>query len=210
LITGGMEMRADVGGKAEAVLAAARQLFMERGYGATNMDDIARGAKVGKATVYEYFQSKEDLFAAVVIRECTAHARMLQALDDLSGDLRTRLIRFAQAFLDFIIRPEIINVYRTIIAESVRAPHLGTSFYESGPIRVRSALAHVLAEASARGEIEAADPERAAVDLISLVRADLHLRALFAVPTLPAPTEKRQLAQQAVDRFLKAYAPAVA
>jgi hypothetical protein len=42
------------------------------------------------------------------------------------------------------------------------------------------------------------------------VRADLHLRALFAVPTLPGLVEKDELAKAAVDRFLKAYAPPVA
>lgn len=200
----------DLTTKAEAVLTAARRLFTERGYASTSMDDIARCAKVGKATVYEYFQSKEELFAAVVGHECHAHSRMLQELDDVGGDLRLRLTRFAIAFLDFVIRPEIVAVYRTIIAESMRAPHLGTTFYESGPIRIRSQLARVLADAAARGEIEVDDPERAAVDLISLVRADLHLRALFAVPTLPGAIEKQRLAQTAVERFLKAYAPAVA
>ncbi|WP_200840608.1 TetR/AcrR family transcriptional regulator C-terminal domain-containing protein, partial [Geminicoccus flavidas] len=71
-------------------------------------------------------------------------------------------------------------------------------------------LARVLAEAAGRGEIEVSDPERAAVDLLSLVRADLHLRALFAVPTLPRRSERALLARTAVDRFLKAYAPGVA
>jgi hypothetical protein len=42
------------------------------------------------------------------------------------------------------------------------------------------------------------------------VRADLHLRALFAVPTLPRRSERDLLARTAVDRFLKAYAPGVA
>jgi AcrR family transcriptional regulator len=200
----------DLTTKADAVLKAAKRLFTERGYAATSMDDIARCAKVGKATVYEYFQNKEELFAAVVAHECRAHARMHQELDSQAGDLRMRLIRFAVAFLDFVIRPETIAVYRTIIAESTRAPHLGTTFYESGPIRIRTLLARVLADAAARGDIEADDPERAAIDLISLIRADLHLRALFAVPTLPGPGEKQRLAQIAVDRFLKAYAPAVA
>ena len=205
-----LDAAASLGTKAEAVLCSARQLFTERGYGATSMDDIARHAKVGKATVYEYFQNKEELFAAVVIKECRGHSRMIQELETADGDLRRRLLGFANAFLDFIIKPEMVAVYRTIIAETTRAPHLGSTFYETGPVRVRGALARVLAEAGAKGEIEVVDAERAAVDLISLIRADMHLRALFAVPTLPGQVEKQQLARAAVDRFLKAYAPAVA
>lgn len=73
-----------------------------------------------------------------------------------------------------------------------------------------NALVPVLAEAVRSREIEAEDLERAAVDLIGLIRADLHLRALFAVPTLPGMAEKDRLARIAVDRFLKAYAPTFA
>jgi TetR/AcrR family transcriptional repressor of mexJK operon len=203
-------LEAELGAKPEAVLAAAKTLFMERGYGATSMDDIAKRAKVGKATVYEYFQNKEELFAAVVNRECRGHANLLCALDTGEGDLRARLIRFARVFLDVLMRPEMIAIYRTIIAETLRAPQLGTAFYEAGPLRVRGALVPVLAEAARLGEIETDDVERAAIDLISLIRADLHLRALFAVPTLPGLVEKDMLAKIAVDRFLKAYAPSVA
>jgi TetR/AcrR family transcriptional repressor of mexJK operon len=201
---------AERGLKSQAVLAAAKKLFMERGYAATSMDDIARRAKVGKATVYEHFQNKEELFAAVVNRECRGHAALVEALNAGDGDLRARLVRFARVFLDVLIRPEMIAIYRTVIAETVRAPQLGTAFYEGGPLRVRGALVPVLTEAARRGEIALDDPERAAVDLISLVRADLHLRALFAVPTLPGLVEKDELARAAVDRFLKAYAPPVA
>ncbi len=196
--------------KPEAVLAAAKKLFMERGYGATSMDDIAKRAKVGKATVYEHFQNKEELFAAVVTRECRGHSALVEALNAGDGDLRARLVRFARVFLDVLIRPDMIAIYRTIIAETVRAPQLGTAFYENGPLRVRNALVPWLSEAARRGELALDDPERAAVDLISLVRADLHLRALFAVPTLPGLVEKDELARAAVDRFLKAYAPPVA
>lgn len=196
--------------KPEAVLAAAKALFLERGYASASMDDIARRAKVGKATVYEHFQNKEELFALVVNRECRGQALLAQDLDAGEGDLRTRLLRFARMFLDVLIQPEMIAMYRTIIAETVRAPQLGAAFYEVGPLRIRAALVPVLAEAVRRGEIEAEDLERAAVDLISLIRADLHLRALFAVPTLPGMAEKDELAAIAVDRFLKAYAPALA
>lgn len=201
---------ADRATKPEAVLAAAKALFLERGYGAASMDDIARRAKVGKATVYEHFQSKEELFALVVNRECRGQAMLAETLETGEGDFRTRLVRFSRMFLDVLFQPEMIAIYRTIIAETVRAPQLGTAFYENGPLRLRNALVPVLAQAARDGQIEADDLERAAIDLISLVRADLHLRALFAVPTLPGAAEKDELAEVAVGRFLKAYAPALA
>jgi AcrR family transcriptional regulator len=48
------------------LLAAALELFVERGYAATRLEDVARRAGVSKGTVYLYFPGKEDLFKAVV------------------------------------------------------------------------------------------------------------------------------------------------
>src|SRR6185503_10254189 len=48
------------------LLVAAVELFVERGYAATRLDDVAKQAGVSKGTVYLYFPSKEELFKAVV------------------------------------------------------------------------------------------------------------------------------------------------
>ena len=50
----------------EEISAAALDLFVERGYAGTRLDDVAARAGVSKGTVYLYFASKEDLFKAVV------------------------------------------------------------------------------------------------------------------------------------------------
>jgi AcrR family transcriptional regulator len=62
----------------EALLAAAREVFEEQGFGATRMDDIAAAAGTSHGTVYTYFQTKEDLLEAVVQR----------VIDDLLASLR--------------------------------------------------------------------------------------------------------------------------
>ena len=61
---------APTGGKAESILAAAKRMFLESGFGAVSMDAIAREAGVSKATVYAHFAGKEELFGAVIGREC--------------------------------------------------------------------------------------------------------------------------------------------
>lgn len=53
--------------KRRSILAAARTVFCQQGYGATRMSDIAREAKVGKGTLYEYFHGKADLFSTLVL-----------------------------------------------------------------------------------------------------------------------------------------------
>ena len=56
--------------KAESILAAAKRSFLAAGFGAVSMDTIAREAAVSKATVYAHFAGKEELFGAVIDREC--------------------------------------------------------------------------------------------------------------------------------------------
>src|ERR1700737_1651174 len=56
--------------KAESILAAAKRSFLAAGFGAVSMDAIAREAGVSKATVYAHFAGKEELFGAMIGREC--------------------------------------------------------------------------------------------------------------------------------------------
>lgn len=51
--------------KKSKIVAAAAQVFAQRGYSGASISDIALQAGIGKGTVYEYFNSKEDLFFAV-------------------------------------------------------------------------------------------------------------------------------------------------
>src|ERR1700755_3264220 len=78
--------------KTEAILEAAGQLFREQGYGAVSMDQIAREAGVSKATVYAHFESKDELFGAVVadVSARRFHDFSVEALDpvDIENSLR--------------------------------------------------------------------------------------------------------------------------
>jgi AcrR family transcriptional regulator len=57
----------------EEITAAALELFVERGYAATRLEDVAARAGISKGTLYLYFADKEDLFKAVV-REARSSA----------------------------------------------------------------------------------------------------------------------------------------
>src|SRR3989449_8497539 len=79
------------------IVAAALQVFVERGFAATKLDDVARKAGVTKGTVYLYFESKEALFKAI-IRETIVPAlatgeRLVAEHHGGAADLLRRLIR---------------------------------------------------------------------------------------------------------------------
>ena len=75
----GMTQEVPVSAKARNILEAARALFIARGYEAASMDAVAKAANVSKATVYAYFNSKNELFAAIVARVADGLTREIGA-----------------------------------------------------------------------------------------------------------------------------------
>ncbi|HCT74999.1 MAG TPA: TetR family transcriptional regulator [Micromonosporaceae bacterium] len=85
----------------EQLILVGRQLFAERGFDATSIEEISARAKVSKPVVYEHFGGKEGLYAVVVDREVTALLdRITNALT--AGHPRHLLEQAALALLDYI------------------------------------------------------------------------------------------------------------
>lgn len=83
------------------IIQAAATVFARNGYANTNVADIAREAKVGKGTLYEYFDSKELLFFAVFewfVREMTAHATV--SISKITGTAADRLRALSESIMD--------------------------------------------------------------------------------------------------------------
>lgn len=111
--------------KAEQILIGAMQEFLEHGYADTSMARIATTAGVSKETLYSYFKSKENLFAAIVERIAHQHLQEVFASEPLPADPAERLRQLAPKSLTAEnLAPERMNFYRLIVAESGRFPDL--------------------------------------------------------------------------------------
>ena len=67
-----------VTGKREIILAKAADLFFNKGYYPTKMEEIAHAAGIGKGTIYEYFSSKKDLFTEMIVWGTDLYMNYLQ------------------------------------------------------------------------------------------------------------------------------------
>ena len=128
---------APTAGKAESILAAAKRTFLQRGFGAVSMDAIAREAGVSKATVYAHFAGKEELFGAVIGRECERFLASFSAGELDPGDVRASLTVLGRRFLELVLSPDGLALHRIILAEVTRFPMLGEVFWRAGPERQR-------------------------------------------------------------------------
>src|SRR5215472_5648411 len=197
---------APFGGKAETVLTAAKRAFLANGYGAVSMDMIAREAGVSKATVYAHFAGKEDLFGAVIGRECESYFARFTAGELDPGDVRGSLFVLGRRFLDLVLSPDAIALHRIIVAEVTRFPALGEVFWQAGPERERVQIEGFLRSAVAAGALSLADPRRGAEQFVSLVRGDIHLRQLLRLDREPGDSELDEAAAAAADTFIRAFA----
>jgi AcrR family transcriptional regulator len=189
------------------MLAIARATFLREGYAAASMSEIA--AKVGgsKATLYSYFPSKKDLFAAMIQDEVRRMFIPLFEMDETQGVLRTILERFAHRFLHLLLAEDSVAFYRVIVAESARFPEIGQAAYESGVQHGLDHLAEFFAAAMERGELRRAEASVAVTQFLDLCSGELHRKRLFGVFGADDRNAVDKQVRNAVATFLAAYGP---
>lgn len=197
-------MRVKTDARRTAIVAAAWKVFREKGFERATMSEITARAGGSKATVYNYFASKDDLFAAALehgLRDLSEEP--LRCLD-AAGPLSERLLRYARAEMATRLSPDMIAVERILVAEASRSHVFETlrdmSFYR------RRLIADRLEAEMARGALRDADPIRAAIHLLALIEFDARDRLLYGDRSVSAAMIEEQL-HQGVEAFLRAYAP---
>jgi TetR/AcrR family transcriptional repressor of mexJK operon len=191
--------------KAESILAAAKRSFLAAGFGAVSMDTIAREAGVSKATVYAHFAGKEELFGAVIDRECERYFARFSAGELDPRDVRASLTVLGRRFLELLLSPDGIALHRIILGEVTRFPGLGQVFWHVGPERQRVQIEAFLKSAVASGTLDLADTRLAAEQFVSLVRGDVQLRHLLRLETDADRQGMSAAVEGAVATFLHAF-----
>ena len=191
--------------KAESILAAAKRSFLAAGFGAVSMDTIAREAGVSKATVYAHFDGKEELFGAVIERECERYFARFSVSELDPCDVRASLMVLGRRVLELLLSPDALALHRIILAEVTRFPVLGEVFWRAGPERERAQIEAFLKRAIASGTLTPADTRLAAEQFVALIRGDVQLRHLLR---LDADADRRGIGaavDDAVATFLRAF-----
>jgi AcrR family transcriptional regulator len=187
------------------LLDAAGKFFMERGFEATSMGEIARYARASKETFYRHFPGKEDLFRAVVIRGARMVAGELSAVLLTHEAPEKALAAFGELFLDRILSTKSISFQRMMMMERERFPELVQSLRADGRERVRASLAHYLDEQVARGRLRKMDPAVGARQFLDLVAAEMIFAATRCGRPKPSKAQIRQRVKEGIDCFLRGY-----
>ncbi len=188
--------------KQELIVAAARKLFLEAGYGATSMDAIASQAGVSKRTVYSRFHKKELLFAAVMGDMCQQMGGPKPEDPVPEGAPEEVLKILGRHLLSGVLQSEALDLFRVVLAESVQFPELGEVFWNTGPERVKCLLSGYLAKLDRAGILSVPNPDLAALQFIGMVNWPYHTPLLFGIGKPPTDEELDRALVQAVAVFL--------
>ena len=192
----------------DGILDVARDCFLADGYAGTSMSSIAARLGGSKGTLYNYFKSKEELFEAVMQRQCGALAETLFDVDHDGDDVRERLQHFAGKFLTLLLTPESLGIHRVVVGETGRFPELGRMFYEMGPKVILTKIAGYLSDLMDQGVLRRADPFVAAQQFKDLtISGVLQPRTWGVIEGDMTDAEIENQVNNAVDTFLRAYRP---
>jgi TetR/AcrR family transcriptional regulator, mexJK operon transcriptional repressor len=190
--------------KRQQILQGAHAIFMDVGFDVASMEQIAKRAGVSKGTMYNYFANKEALFAALIESECERLRGKLFDRLDLSQPPEKFLYKLGVMFLQKTLGADQLNMYRIIVAQSVRFPALGQIFEASGPTIGSKALGSYLRGLCDQGILQIDDEQLAAFQFFSLCEADMLRRAQLQIET---PTKEiiEHRVRSAVRIFLRGY-----
>jgi AcrR family transcriptional regulator len=143
------------------IVAAALQLFADRGFAATRLEDVATVAGVSKGTVYLYFEGKEQLFEAVVREAIAPNIDRMQALVDSFEGPTPELLRSLFDFVALALETPLTGVMKLLVAESGNFPQLARLYADLVLRRVFALIRRILERGIARGEFRPLDLETA-------------------------------------------------
>jgi AcrR family transcriptional regulator len=187
----------------EAILAAARDVFLERGFEGTNLDDVIARCGGSKRTIYAYFGNKSELFGAIVRETSESLFAALDADAPESQDLETALNWIGRRYLASVTDGIPLALFRTVISEGPRFPDLARVFYEKGPARAAERVDALLADSDLGRRLDPAERRAHAYHFFGLLREDgIFLPRLLGLRAAPSQAEIDDVVRRSVRIFL--------
>ena len=189
----------------DRLLNAATEVFLEKGYSASTIDEIAVRAKAGKITFYKHFGNKEALFEAIILRVNKTIFQGFVAALEADAPVREALTLFLQRLADVLHDDEAVRLVRVLQAETERFPRLAEVFDEEGPQKSHAMLEKFLLQRMHAGELRRANASIAAEQLVHMATGERSRRTLLGLsPSLSRKESENRIAL-AIDTFMRAY-----
>jgi TetR/AcrR family transcriptional regulator, mexJK operon transcriptional repressor len=193
--------------RSDFLLDIAAELFLQKGFEATSVGEIARRAHASKETFYSKFTNKNELFRAVINRLTDRFAGDVGLVLGNTQEPRQALSAFGAILLGRLLSDEGIGLQNIVFMESRRFPEIASIFYELGPSRTLTVLAKYLEAQVKRGFLRRMDPKLAASHFVALLTSDMMMLRSLGLLGKPTVEEQAERCRETVEVFLRAYGP---
>jgi AcrR family transcriptional regulator len=180
------------------IIDAAMDVFIEKGFAAAKLEDVARRAGIVKGTLYRYFDTKEDVFRAVARHVVAAN---LEAIAEASQGFQGSLVELAPVMLtrlaDRMGDSRLPAIVRMVLAESRAFPDLARIWHDDVVTKILALLVTRISEAQARNEVRPGDPQLYAFSIVGPMIAGLLFAEVFGAISPHTPNLQALAAQHA-------------
>jgi TetR/AcrR family transcriptional repressor of mexJK operon len=189
----------------KAFLAAAADVFLEKGFSDTTLDDVIARSRGSRQTLYALFGSKQGLFEALLSERCSLVFAGTTLEQMLERDPEDVLVELGTALVSVITSPDGVGLFRLLIAEAPRVPELAQHFWSLGPGRNRALLGDYFARLNEQGRLAVPDPKLAGDQFWDMLYGTPLLKALFGLCKPMTRPEIEQRVRAAVTQFLSGF-----
>ncbi len=185
------------------IVEAALAVFAERGFAAAKLDDIARRAGVSKGALYLYFETKEEIFRAVVAQAIAPNVQMIRAVIAAHPGPLSDLLRLVAGRAGVLMETlPVGGVLKMVIAEAGNFPELARVWHDDLVAHILGAMTDAIRAAQGRGEVRPGDPRMYALELIAPMLVGVIWRETFA-PVGAQPFDLPALALQHAETMIE-------
>ena len=186
----------------EEIVNAALEQFVERGFAATRLEDVARRAGVTKGTLYLYFKNKEALFKAVVRQTIVpVIAQGESTARSFTGSARELLEQLVREYWRLVYETSLAGIPKLMMAEAANFPQLARFYYDEVVTRGHKLLGGVIERGMKNGEFRRVDiPAATKLALSPLMHATVAYRAFAAC--MPEGFDVRKYLDTHIDLYL--------
>ena len=188
--------------KREKIIKDASNLFFEKGFSNTSINDIIKVTGGSKRDIYKEFGNKTGLFSEIIetYTNRVLHEVQLDKFDE--NNLELSLKKFGYTLVQSYMKPEIIGLYTLVYKEAKLFPDLALEFYEKGPMLGTLKLSEFLQNCMDQGKLKKLPNYKLASFFISMLRDKINL-GVFLNSSEPVSLEEiKEDVNLAVEIFL--------
>ncbi len=186
------------------IIEAALALFVEKGFAATRLDDVAARAGLSKAAIYLYFENKTALLKGVIQQASGNNVLKVEAmLSQHKGPVAALLPLILDFLASRIEQTPMASVTKLIIAESRAFPEIGRFYLDEVIGRGMPVMETLIRRGIAQGEFRPVDPYLTVRSLVGPMVLTIIWRTVFE-PIGAEKLDARALARHHADLMLHA------